>query len=539
MPTSGEGQAITLPLRGGVRHALAFSPDGSTLAGEDDRAVAIWDLASRRELLRLSGHKEIITSIAFSPDGALVATTCDDTLTRIWDARDGRPLASLPGPGHMQALAFSPDGAYLAAASSSGLTCLYKLEGLRLQRRLAGHRLEVFRLVFHPTLPRLASSSDDHAVVVWDLDSARVWKRWEAHELYVTGLAISPDGARIATTSGGGRREDGSIRLWDAESGTLEKMLPGTINGVRTLAFDPNGRRIAAGDTAGTAMVFDVETGRVVRREDLGGSVINSLGFLDEGRSLLVGQDHGEVLRLDLDRSDPPRRVSLPNGCTRLLVDRRGGRAIVGDSRGSLIALSLPDLAVIHRLDSGHEGAIPGLALSPDGRLLATAGNDRRVVLRDPTTFQALLTFPDWTGPLEDVTFDNTGRWIAFAGTDSEIGLWDLRLVHDELAALRLAWDQSASPVASTANLASGKERPRPPVPVLGADRVDPAEFEKALGLSISGTGGLPARISLRRRRRRPSSGLTSDSRYYDGPCPETRSWHADMGSVSDFSRTA
>jgi WD40 repeat protein/serine/threonine protein kinase/tetratricopeptide (TPR) repeat protein len=487
LPTSGQGPAFTLPLRGGYVAALAFSPDGAKLAGVDDRAVAIWDLASKQELLRLTGHKETVTSIAFSPDGSLVATTCGDAMTRIWDAHDGRPLTSLPGPAYMQAIAFSPDGTYLAAAANNGQAHLYQLEGRREHRRLIGHQFGVHRLVFHPSLPRLASSSDDHNVMVWDANSAHTLGRWVAHQSWVTGLAISPNGLLIASTNGTGGTEDPSVRLWDAESGILNKKLPGNTVGVFTLAFDPTGRRIASGDIAGTVLLFEVKTGRILRREALGGSGVSSLVFLNEGRSLLVGQHHGGVSLFELDQFGPPRSVSLPDGCTRLVVDRRGERAILGDSQGSLIALSLPDLTAVLRIDKGHEGAITSLALSPDGLLLATAGIDRRVVLRDPVTFKALLTLPPWTGPLQDVAFDAAGRWIAFAGADSEIGLWDLALLRDELAAVGLAWDQSAPRAVSTESLASEQERPTIPVPVIRPGNIDPAEFEKAQSLLNSG----------------------------------------------------
>ena len=111
--------------------ALAFSPDGATLASVADRSLVLWDLASKEELMRLGGHKESITGVAFSPDGALVATTCGDHMTRIWDARDGRALAVLPGPWFMRSLAFSPDGGYLAASADPGPVCLYELKGWR------------------------------------------------------------------------------------------------------------------------------------------------------------------------------------------------------------------------------------------------------------------------------------------------------------------------------------------------------------------------------------------------------------------------
>ena len=133
-----------------------------------------------------------------------------------------------------------------------------------------------------------------------------------------------------------------------------------------------------------------------------------------------------------------------------------------------LTRVSLRDLAVVHHLKKGHDGAIESLALDPSGRLLATGGaTDRRIILRDAETFEPLLTLPAWTGMVKDLAFDTTGRWLAIAGADSDVGLWDLGLVRDELATVGLAWDRPAPPVVSTTDLPSAGEHPKPPVPVI------------------------------------------------------------------------
>jgi WD40 repeat protein len=207
----------------------------------------------------------------------------------------------------------------------------------------------------------------------------------------------------------------------------------------------------------------------------------------DSGRRLLVGVEDGSVSLFDLESSGPPRRIKLPAGCMKLAVDSRRNRAVVVDKQGAVIALSLPDLKVVHRLAKGQDGAVDSLALSPDSGapgLLATGGTDRRVVLRDPVTFEALLTFPAWTGPVRDLGFDASGRWLALVGTDSEVGLWDLKMLHDELAAIGLAWDQPAPAAVSTADLDSAEKRSRPKVPIIDPKTIDPAKAEKAHGQS-------------------------------------------------------
>ena len=315
-------------------------------------------------------------------------------------------------------------------------------------------------------------------------------------ELWVTGIAYSPDGSLLASAQGNdaGPARDHSIHIWDAENGTLRKTLPripvgGAQNGVFALAFDPTGGRLVSGDAAGEILLWDVAKGQILSRENPGRSAVKSVHFVDGSRQLLVGQSDGTVVLFDLEGSGPPRRTRLAQGCESLALDGRGNRVLVGDSKGGLSALALPDLTVVHHLARAHEGPILALGLSPDGRLLASGGSDQRVVLRDARTFEPWLTFPNSIGMVRDLAFDVSGRRLAFAGAESDVGLWDVGMVHDELASIGLAWDQPSPEVTSAEHLATLVEPSQAQIPVIRPASTDPVEVEKVRGLVNSGVG--------------------------------------------------
>src|SRR5262249_24528110 len=126
-PPSASG-ALLLTLTGhtNVVYSVAWSPGGSLLASAGDQTTRLWATTSRNARATLTGHTGYVRSVAWSPDGRHVASASRDQTVRLWDTTSGKPLATLIGQTDwVQAVAWSPDSRRLASTSSDQTVCLW------------------------------------------------------------------------------------------------------------------------------------------------------------------------------------------------------------------------------------------------------------------------------------------------------------------------------------------------------------------------------------------------------------------------------
>jgi WD40 repeat protein len=171
---------ITLSGHTGAVRSVAFSPDGRLLAsGSWDDTIKLWDVATGSLVRSLSGHTDWVMSVAFSPDGRLLASGSWDDTIKLWDVATGSLVRSLSGhTGAVNSVAFSPDGRLLASGScgkAEGLYCvqgeikLWEVASGREVRSLSGHTSWVMSVAFSPDGRLLASGSYDGTIKLWDI----------------------------------------------------------------------------------------------------------------------------------------------------------------------------------------------------------------------------------------------------------------------------------------------------------------------------------------------------------------------------------
>jgi WD40 repeat protein len=273
----------------------------------------------------------------------------------------------------------------------------------------------------------LTGSGDDRTMILWDRDTGRVLRRFRQQGEWVQSVAISPDGRRAL--SGG---QDTVVRLWDLESGDVIREFRGHTGTIFSTAFSPDGR-LAISTSGGTynghggwqelpdtaIRVWDVETGREVRRLEGHRGPVLSLAVSPDGRRVLTGSQDRIVILWDVKSGAEIRRFPGQTDSVQGVAFLPDGRRAISAGRDHTIRLWDTESGQEVYCFRGHSDEVSWAAVSPDGsRMISSSWSGRELVLWDLDARKLIHRLAWGNGRPTRGSFTPDGRYAVWTGSE-------------------------------------------------------------------------------------------------------------------------
>jgi WD40 repeat protein len=476
--------------------ALAATPDGRLLVSASwDRTVRVWDVRTGQVVHVLEGHEQYVEAIAVTRDGTRAVSGSVDGTVRVWDLTLGMIAEVLQVGEPVVDVAVHPDGVRLAIATPSRVLVrslepgplstvvaeddaerrfdqagILAMSGKGAMRFL-GHERDIVSLAVSPDGGRLFTGRIGGTLEWWDLtgSGARSGTFTDdevgssgAHRGPVWAVTATPDGT--AVVSGG---EDGTARIWETSSGNRRCTLTGHDGAVRAVAATPDGSGVVTASSDTTVRLWDPTTGTQVGVLRGHGNGVYSTVVLPDGSRIASGSDDRTIRVWPRPEPASSEDVDQPvvlrgheEGVMALASLADGGDRVVSASQDRTLKIWDVQTGTAVRTLEGHVSDVLGVATTPDGRSIVSAG-DNTVRVWDPDTGEEVAKWPAHFLGASCVAVSRNGDRVLSGGTEGTVKLWDLHshtlLRQFDAESPVMAVDFSADGTSALAGTADGE----------------------------------------------------------------------------------
>lgn len=328
-------------------HAAEEAKPVEAKSADTEKAKGATESIDMDSVAQLEGFGNWTTSVVFTPDGKTLLVGTHNAV-HVFDVASRKQTATwATASGYVRSLALLPGGMKVVVGAYQSAT-IWDIAGGKKERDLPKHRGFVTSIAVSPDGKLLATGCDDEVARLIRIEDGSLVKTLEHSREPVLSVVFSPDGKLLATAAGEETRvtRPGTARLWNVETGEIVRAMDGIPRAATTVAFVASGKQLIVGSVDEKAYLFDVESGNPVSAFAGHGRPINAIAISADGQTAFTGS---------------------------------GGR---NKGKNELMIWRVEDGKILGKSDE-HEAKIAALALSLDGKTVATAGYDQFVRIWD------------------------------------------------------------------------------------------------------------------------------------------------------------
>ncbi len=480
--------------------AAELSPDGQQLALGSSVGVWIYDAHTLEAPQLLQGHRDIVSSVAWSPDGSQIVSGSWDGTARLWDVATGEQIAIVETNDQLIAVVWSPNGQTIAATTWGSPVTLYNAATSRRIGELEGNTSSITRLRFSPDGQWLAAADNgaEATLYLWDAASGSAIDAVAAHSGEIANITWSPDSTRLLSVG----LADSLVRSWDVSANGLAPLfdMAGHEYGAFDAAWSPDGAEIVTVGGDNLLLAWNAENGRstgtlsdsstFIRIIPLSDSNQYTL-FEDNGRIQLANATNGQTQLVQDEHTDQMRQVAWSPTAFQVATANGDGsirlwNAATGEqianwhahdygvntiawtadstmiiSAGDDGAVRLWDIAAQNMVEEWRhpDGSVLALDVSPDGRNLAMGDSSGAVWLADFTVNDIGQSWQAHSADITQIAWAPDSTTLATSSEDGSVTLWNaetgeeiLSLPSQSLVVSDLAWSPDGMQFATTSH---------------------------------------------------------------------------------------
>lgn len=425
------------------KSAVVLSQAPHSIASSDRDTVKIWDVATqelRQAFAAADGNPTL--ALAFSPDGKTLAGSYQTV--RLWDTETGNELSELDRHSYeVSIMTFSPDGRILASGDTGGKVILWALDSVnpkpfnekstlpsllrsiannrRENRPLIEHTLSIEALDFSIDNRRLVTGSQDGAAIVWDVETGNRLFTVTGHTGSVKALAFLEDDKTLISAS-----SDGTLRIWETGTGNQQFIPIKHKRSIFCMAFSADRKMVAIGGVGNDVHLWNADTKNFVATFKTGHkNYVDTLAFSPDDKILASGSRDRKVELWDVPNH---QRLSILDGYTDGIIEMTfsaDGKKFASKSTDGTAHLWDLDTKKKTVLVTPPNSGVNALAFSPDSSLLVSGCSDEKIQLWDANTHQHIadsIVSPT----VHHLEFSPDGKTVVTGTQYGLILLWDV-----------------------------------------------------------------------------------------------------------------